>query len=528
MVRILADDNIDVPLISAMDDIARNLRRTRWQKALGKFDSETSDSIYDWMMSTIYSRLPLPVDSIRDVLFAHLVDQRFRSKGASSIRDTTSRLLSVYRLQLLDKIKLRELNAAIWLEDKFFVLRQFIDNLEAWRVPGSFSRYIDNDFLNDTKSMQDLKYLLRWKCILQPMHQETRFQLARVNYLSALQSTKEHVLSYIEASALLHELLESSEKPSAYIAASQWYNEYISSVQAVIKIAEVSVAKQSPIVSPAKLSSSIKINLQTKAPLPAIKSAGKKIPSGTKSEPVAKKAVPKHISLAKASAAKPKKLSSATATISGAPIMKPVTKLVPTVAKSIKESPIRTKVIRWEDLVDVKSQGTPMGAFEILMLLAKVVRESKAEGWREEYQHLLQRCMAADPTNYDPYIDLATLYLEDGSIREAIEVYGAYPFPEPDIGINASLLRRPNETEMFVHTELNRLLYKEQMFDDSRFERSLIWEGRGNGIASIGKYIEKLDALNMGKRCMKVYAGVNGRSVEDPDMVGYFKTRYWM
>ena len=79
--------------------------------------------------------------------------------------------------------------------------------------------------------------------------------------------------------------------------------------------------------------------------------------------------------------------------------------------------------------------------------------------------------------------------------------------------------------------------------------RSLIAEGKAHGMRSLSKYVETLDAAGESKLLMALYAGANQKSETDvsvlcnittnaclivehiglqPDLVAFFKSRYWI
>ncbi|KAJ3302313.1 hypothetical protein HDV03_005146 [Kappamyces sp. JEL0829] len=130
---------------------------------------------------------------------------------------------------------------------------------------------------------------------------------------------------------------------------------------------------------------------------------------------------------------------------------------------------------------------------------------------------LLLEVVGLQPGFHDAYIDLATIYLEDGSIAQAIDIYVRFPFAAT-----------PTTDDIFVHQEINRLIMKEKQYKHPSLQSSLIAEGQLYGIKSISKYTDALDAAGETNLLKAVFAGANRKSVDDPDMVAFFKAKYWM
>lgn len=46
--------------------------------------------------------------------------------------------------------------------------------------------------------------------------------------------------------------------------------------------------------------------------------------------------------------------------------------------------------------------------------------------------------------------------------------------------------------------------------------------------AYLDKYVKKLEEKYLNELLKTVYAGVNRKSVDDPDMIQFFKFKYWL
>ncbi|KAJ3016803.1 hypothetical protein HKX48_003867 [Thoreauomyces humboldtii] len=124
---------------------------------------------------------------------------------------------------------------------------------------------------------------------------------------------------------------------------------------------------------------------------------------------------------------------------------------------------------------------------------------------------------AISPRQHDAYIELAAILERYSTLEEVAAIYGAFPFSDV-----------PSNDDLFIASEINRIYIKLKRFKDPALLQSLVREGRAGGIAILSKYIEVLDKASENKVLIQLYAGVNGKSVDDPDMVAFFKARYWM
>jgi hypothetical protein len=48
------------------------------------------------------------------------------------------------------------------------------------------------------------------------------------------------------------------------------------------------------------------------------------------------------------------------------------------------------------------------------------------------------------------------------------------------------------------------------------------------GMPTLSKYVEILDSAGESKVLMEVYAGVNRKPVDNPDLQAFFKAKFWM
>ncbi|KAJ3111751.1 Peptidyl-prolyl cis-trans isomerase fpr2 [Phlyctochytrium bullatum] len=118
----------------------------------------------------------------------------------------------------------------------------------------------------------------------------------------------------------------------------------------------------------------------------------------------------------------------------------------------------------------------------------------------------------AKPSAYDPYIELGPIVEKYVSPSAAIEVYSIFPFKDID-------KTEVTEDDIFLFTELSRLLIKEKRYKDPLLVKAMVAEGRARGVGCLSKYIEVLDSAGESKVLMGIYAGINKKPVDHPDLV---------
>ena len=121
------------------------------------------------------------------------------------------------------------------------------------------------------------------------------------------------------------------------------------------------------------------------------------------------------------------------------------------------------------------------------------------------------------PDLHDAYIELGEILVKSNPLQ-AVDVYSKYPFPDP-----------LTYNDAYLHGEITRLLMKHEKFDDERLGSSMIALGKVMGFSVLEKYVEILDSkLKYSKLLMHIYAQVNGKSVDDPDLKQFFKFKCWI
>ena len=134
-----------------------------------------------------------------------------------------------------------------------------------------------------------------------------------------------------------------------------------------------------------------------------------------------------------------------------------------------------------------------------------------------EAHRLYEEVISMAPTVHDAYIELADSLVKSEPMR-AVDIYSKYPFKEPLTFDDA-----------YIHGEIVRLLMKSETYDDQRLGPSMISLGRIMGLSVLEKYVESLDkTFKYSKLLKEVYAGVHGKSVDDPDLQQFFKFKCWV
>ena len=119
------------------------------------------------------------------------------------------------------------------------------------------------------------------------------------------------------------------------------------------------------------------------------------------------------------------------------------------------------------------------------------------------------------PNVHDAYIELGELLAKSDPVG-AVEVYSQFPFADP-----------PSLDDAYLHGEIVRLLMSSTSYDDPRLATSMIAMGRALGIGVLDRHVSTLEAKFKSNLLKKVYAGVHGKPVDDPDLQAFFKFKCW-
>ncbi|KAJ3170689.1 hypothetical protein HDU88_008592 [Geranomyces variabilis] len=128
------------------------------------------------------------------------------------------------------------------------------------------------------------------------------------------------------------------------------------------------------------------------------------------------------------------------------------------------------------------------------------------------------------PRLHDAYIELAQILEHEVSLEAAADLYARFPF------VRCQEPGKPetSQDDLYIESEITRMFMKLRRYRDPILVRSMISEGREMGIGLLSKHMETLDAASEYKTLMEVYAGVSRKAVDDPEMIGFFKIKYWL
>jgi tetratricopeptide (TPR) repeat protein len=259
---------------------------------------------------------------------------------------------------------------------------------------------------------------------------------------------------------------------------------------------------------------------ETKAPVTTSKT-GAKAPAATVKEAVPAKGAP----VVKPSPTKPPKKSTAAKPTPPKPVLGK-SKVAPLAAMS-KAAPVKAtetpNVEKKEPIAAVIPEIQTTNHFspssEARIGLARTYsRISPNDPRIEEFYN---QALTLDPLNSDIYIELSEKYEKEKAFEKAALLFSSYPFTQTE--------DVPTQEELYIHGEISRLFVKTGRLRDPALVRSLIAVGRSGGVRCIEKYTEEMD--KKGDACaelMQVYAGIGRKDVMDPDMVTFFRARFWL
>ncbi|KNC97750.1 uncharacterized protein SPPG_06751 [Spizellomyces punctatus DAOM BR117] len=143
---------------------------------------------------------------------------------------------------------------------------------------------------------------------------------------------------------------------------------------------------------------------------------------------------------------------------------------------------------------------------------------------KADIENYYREAIGLCPRYHDAYIELGGFLEQHTSLVAAADLYATFPFERN----TDPKLPETSQDDLYIDSEITRIFMKLKRFRDPVLIRSLIAEGRAMGIGVLGKNIETLDAAGENKTLMEVYAGVNRKALDDPEMVAFFKIKYWI
>ena len=134
----------------------------------------------------------------------------------------------------------------------------------------------------------------------------------------------------------------------------------------------------------------------------------------------------------------------------------------------------------------------------------------------KESQSLYREVIRMAPEVHDAYIELGEMLAKTEPVA-AVEVYARFPFSDP-----------PSFDDAFLHGEIVRLLMASESYDNPQLCSSMVAMGKALGIGVLEKQVAVLEGKFKSGLLKKVYAGVHGKPVDDPDLQAFFKFKCWL
>lgn len=148
--------------------------------------------------------------------------------------------------------------------------------------------------------------------------------------------------------------------------------------------------------------------------------------------------------------------------------------------------------------------------------LARILAKSAVEKAKFEESHsLYKEVISMSPDLHDAYIELGEMLSKTDPVA-AVDAYAKFPFSDP-----------PSFNDAYLHGEILRLLMASENYDDPRLLSSMVAMGRALGIGVLEKQVSILENKFKTDLLKKVYSGVHGKPIDDPDLQAFFKFKCW-
>ena len=189
-------------------------------------------------------------------------------------------------------------------------------------------------------------------------------------------------------------------------------------------------------------------------------------------------------------------------------------------SKSLSESSQRSKV----EVVNEKCEAEKnipvdnnLPSYQARLGLARVLVKSNATDTSTEIECLYKEVIKMAPSVHDAYIELGEILVKVKPM-DAVDVYTKFPFA-PGCSFD----------DAYLYCEIVRILIKEEKFDDSRLGPNMVALGKVMGLSALEKYVTVIESkFKYNALLRQVYAGVNGKSVDDKDLQQFFKFKCWV
>lgn len=147
--------------------------------------------------------------------------------------------------------------------------------------------------------------------------------------------------------------------------------------------------------------------------------------------------------------------------------------------------------------------------------LARVLVAADKPKNDEEIKTLYKEVIKMAPQVHSAYIELGEM-LAKKEPMEAVDVYAMFTSTEGSYD------------DAYIYGEIVRLLMKEKAYEDLRLHQYMISLGQVMGFSSLERYVSILEKdFKNNKLLREVYAGINRKPVDDPDLQAFFKIKFW-
>ncbi|KAI1894670.1 hypothetical protein AGOR_G00118150 [Albula goreensis] len=143
---------------------------------------------------------------------------------------------------------------------------------------------------------------------------------------------------------------------------------------------------------------------------------------------------------------------------------------------------------------------------------------SRSAETQEQACELYQGVIAMAPEVHDAYIEFANLLVTTDPMA-ALEVYCRFPLKPVSL---------QTFDDAFIVGEIVHILMKHELYDHPQLGPNLIAYGKIMGLGCLEKYIDVLDGKFKTNLLKTVYAGIHDKSVEDEDLLEFFKFKCWI
>lgn len=205
----------------------------------------------------------------------------------------------------------------------------------------------------------------------------------------------------------------------------------------------------------------------------------------------------------KSGAKKPQAAASSSSTLS-----KPQESEKTSAAETPKESEKTPAQLQAKAEINKKTYHSRLGLARTLAKTSDAKKQGEAHSFYKEV-------ISMAPEEHDAYIELGEMLAKSDPVG-AVDIYGRFPFSDP-----------PSFDDAFLHGEIIRLLMASESYDNSRLCTSLIAMGKALGIGVLEKQVSVLESKFKYGLLKQVYAGVHGKSLDDPDLQAFFKFKCW-